>query len=811
MNKTNIAYGHKMLFRWSWREIWSGQLWPVMVAFTLIIACVVALSALAIRIEKVMTDQSRTLIAADLVFKSSTPISELLISNAQQLDLTISQQTSFETMAFSDSAMQLISVKAVDGEYPLRGELLLSGKNGIIQTEINEDELWLSDRLFSLLDVKVGDTLAIGDVELTISGRIQSQPELSFNPFRTMPQVFIHRVDLQKTGALQIGGRAQYRIYFNGDNNKLLQLQNNYELQVGESWLGEDNESRMAQLIDKAKQYLSLTIVMVLLMASITLVLTCRHYADSRASSVAMLKSMGASRGWLRKWLLSQISIIFIIAFVLGSIIGVVLEWVLRLPLQDILPDDLPSYGWHPFAFSLLVATFIGLPALGIPLKKLLNTPAIMVLHSQTDSAVNYKSWWLIAVPLLGFIAFYGNTPVVWILCMGLIFLFLILAAFSYGFLRLISRGKWKGAMMLALRRIKRTPKNSIMQLAALSGSLMLIAVIWLVRSDLLDDWQKTLPEDAANVFAMNIAPDQQLDYLEYIDDHKIKRSPAYPIIRGRLTKINGVNANEVAAKNNEDPHVLHREINFTWAFTLPIDNEVVVGAWGKEQGVSVEQSVAEELAIKIGDKLTFSVNSQVFYAQVNSLRRVHWRSMKPNFYFIFTPDVIAQLPATWLLSFRVNDQESQILNKLARKYPTVSLIDFRHVGEKIQSILTQITWSLTVLAGLGVFSGVLLIFTLLRLNLKQRQEEIMLYRTLGASKGRISQTLWSEYGLMAVTAGLVAVIGAEGIIFSLMKWGFSLTVNFHWLMWLFLPLIALFIIYVSLFSVIKQLLKPLQ
>ena len=811
MKSNKIASGYKMILRWSWREIWSGQLWSVMVALTLIIACVVALSALAIRVEKVMTDQSRTLIAADLVFKSANPIPELLITEAQQLGLTVSQQTRFETMAFSDAAMQLISVKAVDSRYPLRGELLLLGKAGKVQKEIHENELWLAERLFSLLKVKIGDVLAIGDAQLTVSGKIQAQPELTFNPFRTMPQVFIHRTDLHKTGALQVGGRAQYRIFFNGDNSKLVQLQNDYQLQIGESWVSEENQSRTAQLITKAKQYLSLTIVMVLLMASLTLVLTCRHYANSRADSVAMLKSMGASRGWLRKWLLSQVTIIFISAFCLGSLIGLLLELLLRLPLQGILPNDLPSYGWLPFAFSLAVALLIGFPALGIPLQRLLNTPAITVLQSQHSRVINHKSWWMIALPLIAFIAFYGKTPLVWILCMGLVLLFLVLAVLSYGLLHLLSKGKWSGAMMLALRRIKRSPKNSIIQLAALSGSLMLIAVIWLVRSDLLDDWQKTLPEDAANVFAMNIAPEQRLDYLQYLDDNKLKRSLAYPITRGRLTQINGEEANQVAAKNNEDPHVLHREINFTWATALPVENEVVAGAWGAENGVSVEQSVAEELAIKVGDRLTFSVNSQTFYARVNSLRSVHWQSMKPNFYFIFTPDVIAQLPATWLLSFRVNEAKMPILNQLARKYPTVSLLDFRSVGGKIQSILAQITWSLTVLAGLGVFSGILLIFTLLRLSLKQRQDEIMLYRTLGASKRRISQTLWSEYGLMAIVAGFVAVMGAEASIFALMKWGFSLTVNFHWLMWLVLPLIALLIIYLSLNSVIRQLLKPLK
>lgn len=809
----NNASGNKMLLRWSWREIWSGQLWPVLAAMTLIIACVVALSALAIRVEKVMTDQSRSLIAADLVFRSANPPSETFINNAQQLGVITSLQTSFATMAFSDTDLQLVSVKAVDSLYPLRGELELVDKMGGSHGQVKSGELWIAERLFSLLNVEMGDIVAIGDAELIVSGKIVVQPEVSFNPFRTMPNVFIHETDLINSGAVQAGSRVRYRTFFNGDENNLQQLQTIHgELQPDESWLSDQNESRTGRLFQKAKQYLSLTIMMVLLMASLTLVLTCRHYASSRAESVAMLKSMGASGYWLRKWLFSQVSIILMSAIIVGSILGLGLEWLLRLPLSDILPEQLPSYGWQPFLFALSVAILIGLPALGIPLINLLRTPAISVLQAQTNSKNNNNnSRWLIAVPLVAFVAFYGSTPQVWIVCIGLILLFILLAGVSYGFLNLLSKVTWGPAMALALSRIKRSPKNSVIQLAALSGSLMLIAVIWLVKSEMLGDWQNTLPPDAPNVFALNIAPEEMPNYLQILDKNQISRSEAYPIVRGRLNHINGIDVKEVAEQNGESPGVLRREINFTWANDLPIENIVTAGQWSLNNGVSVERELADELSINIGDKLDFNVNGQTFSARVNSLREVQWQSMKPNFYFIFTPDIITNLPATWLVSFKIIDQDNTLINELARDYPTVSLLDFRSMAGKIQSLLTQITWSLTVLAGLGVVSGILLIFTLLRLSLKQRQNEITLYRTLGASKKRISRTLWSEYGAMALMAGFVAALGAEGIIFSLLKWGFSLTPSLHPILWITLPAIALITIYFSLLSVIKQLLKPLK
>jgi len=802
---------NKMIINWSLREIWFGQLWPVMVALTLIIACVVALSTLALRVEKVMTEQGRTLLAADLVFRSSSPIPDSLIEQAKQAGLTVSSQSRFQTMAFSDQSMQLVTVKSVETNYPLRGDLNLKPQQGTMTHEVNPGELWVSERLLSLLDAKVGEEVAIGDAELSITGVIKDEPELAYNPFNSIPNLFIHEQDLDKTGAVQLGSRVRYRLFINGDLTSLANLQNTYELQAGESWVDQNKESRAVRLMDKAKQYLSLTILMVILMAAVTLILTCLHYARNRSETVSMLKSMGASRAWLRLWLTTQVLIMFAIAFVVGSGAGLLLEFLLRLPLTDILPKVLPSVGIQPFLFAIGVALCIGLPALLIPLNRLLDAPAINVIQQQQNTHYSKTSWWLLLLPISALIVFYGSNKLVWMVLFGLLVLFSLLAVLSYGFLALLSRFKWKAAFSLALSRISRSPKNSMMQLAALSGSLMLVALIWLIKSDLLGDWQQTLAPDAPNVFAINISPEQQQGYLQQVDQLQLPHSDSFAIIRGRWTAINGVSTTEHPAYEREDIRILKREINFTWGKQLPVYNEVVAGEWGGEKTVSIAKGVADELGINIGDKLTFDVNSQPFTATVNSIRAVEWQSLKPNFVFIFSEDVVKDLPATWMLSFRAPAQQTDLVNQLARAYPTVTLLDLRTMANKIQGLLRQISWSLTGLAALGVAGGILLIFTLLRLSLSERKREITLYRTLGASKKRISHTLWAEYGLLAISAGLVAALAAEIILYSLMKWGFELPTQLHPTMWGILPLLAVLIVFASLSSVIKTLLKPLR
>ncbi|MGF1756253.1 FtsX-like permease family protein, partial [Vibrio makurazakiensis] len=451
-------------------------------------------------------------------------------------------------------------------------------------------------------------------------------------------------------------------------------------------------------------------------------------------------------------------------------------------------------------------------PALGIPLIGLINTSAASVIqsgHKNKESKIKYA---LLLVPIIPMLLIYGDNLLVWIVIGGIALLFSVLAVVSMLLLRGIAKLPVSTAMRLALSRINRSPLSTGIQFGSLALSLMLLSIIWLVRTDLLTDWQQTIPENAPNAFALNIATYEKDDYLSTLDGEGIDRSAAYPIIRGRLSMINGVDAQEYAKQaSSNDTDALRREINFTWGDSIPDYNELVEGEWTETNGVSIESEVAAELGIKIGDTLSFTINSQIFSAVANSIRKVEWRDMKPNFYFIFTPDVLSEIPSTWLVSFRVDSQHDQMLNDLSRSHPTVSLMDIRAMGAKIQQLLQQIVWSITVLAALGVVAGLLLIFTLLRLSLSQRQQEIRLYRTLGASKKRILSTIWCEYGLMAFVAGCIASLGAEASVAGVMKFGFELDPTLHPVLWIALPILTFITLATVVNSLLKRLLAPVN
>ncbi|KAB0289301.1 ABC transporter permease [Vibrio fortis] len=800
---------NKRLFSWSIEEIRHGQLWPVSIALTLIIACVFALSALAERMEQVIVKQGKDALTADSVFISANPLPEPLLELVADKNLDKSELTRFSTMAFSDNGMQLVTVKAVESNYPLRGEMLLESADAQ-QTNVKPGELWLDERIFSQLEVNIGDNVTIGDADLTITGRITQEPGLSFNPFQQMPAVLIHSSDIDATGAIQPGSRVSFRLFLNGEDSDLQAIQDSVELTPSDRWRNQDSASRTNEMFDKTTQYLSLTVAIVVIMAATTLVLTCQHYVASRQKTIAMLKSLGASKQWVIHWLSIQVLMLMVIGVVFGIAIGIGLEFLLRIPLGDLLPNPLPSYGYQPILLSVLTSVLIGVPALGIPLLGLVNTSAISVIQSSHQGQNSSKRYLLLLVPVVPMLLMYGNNLLVWIVLGGIVALFAVLALVSILVLRLIGKLRVSTAMRLAISRINRTPVATGIQFGALSLSLMLLSIIWLVRSDLLSDWQQTLPENAPNAFALNIADYEKEAYLEAIDANNVERTQAFPIIRGRLTTINGVEAGEYS-ENAGDTDALSREINFTWGESLPEYNEVVAGQWTSENGVSVESEVADQLGLKIGDELSFTINSQRFDAKVNTIREVEWREMKPNFYFIFTPDVLSSIPSTWLVSFRLQEQHDEMLSQLSRNHPTVSLMDIRKMGSKIQELLKQIVWSITVLAGLGVVAGLLLIFTLLRLSLSQRQQEIRLYRTLGASKSRILNTIWCEYGIMALVAGSIAALGAELSVASLMTFGFELPVTLHPVLWIALPVITFVTLAAVVNSLIKRLLAPMK
>ncbi|EPO5265527.1 putative ABC transporter permease subunit YbbP [Providencia rettgeri] len=787
-----------MIWRWFWREWKTPSLLIVWLALTLAVACVLALGRISDRIENSMSYQSRELLAGDLVLRSSHPSDPIWLQEAQKEGLALSQQISFSTMAYAtedeDARPQLVLVKAADKAYPLYGELITEPA-GLTPTK---GEILVAPRLLELLNLNVGDNIDIGDATLKVSGKLIQEPDSGFNPFQIAPRVLIAIEDAPLTGAIQVGSRLTYRDMFAGDRQLIDAFQQKYEqdLRNDQRWytLSEDNGA-VGKTFQRAQQFLLLSVLLTLLLAIAAVVVSMTHYCRSRHQLIAVLKTLGAGRSALRQWIIGQWLVILIAAALLGSLLGLAFEGILMQILGAMLPKELPPASLMPWVWAIGTLFIIAVIVGSRPYYQLMATQPSRVLREDAKSPVWPLYYYLPIVILIvvgGLFIFAGVNPLLWSILAGIVVVAILLALIGWAGLWGLRHIKFRQlSLRLSVSRLLRQPLQTITQMSAFSLSFMLLALLILVRGDLLDRWQQQLPADSPNYFLINMNQSQLEPVTKLLAEFDVKPTEFNPVVLARLTDINDQSAIEWADQRDPNNNTVRRELSLTWQSDLAPANVVDEGTWPPKAGeVSIEQTVVKELGLKLGDKLTFNAGAQVFSATVSSIRTVDWESLRPNFYFIFSEESLSQMPATWLSSFHY-DGDGQLLTQLSRHYPTINVLDTGAIITQIQQILQQVSQALEVMVVLVIFCGLLLLLAQIQVGMSQRERELVVYRTLGASKKLMRRTLWSEFALLGLMAGLAAAFGAEIALWLLQSKVFDFPWQPEWRMWVLLPLCA--------------------
>lgn len=775
-----------MIWRWFWREWRSPSLLIVWLALTLAVACVLALGSISDRMEKGLSQQSRDFMAGDRTLRSSRPVPEAWLTQAREEGLAISRQLSFTTMTFARETPQLADVKAVDDAYPMFGTL---------QTEPPglrpaAGSVLVAARLLALLDLRVGDPIEVGDATLRIAGTVIQEPDSGFNPFQTAPRLLMNLADVEKTGAVQPGSRLSWRYKFSGDAAPLARYDRWIEprLKGGERWISTENsEDALGRSMQRAQQFLLLSALLTLLLAIAAVAVAMSHYCRSRYDLVAVLKTLGATRRALQRLIIGQWLAVLLLAGVTGSALGQGIELLLLTLLKPVLPASLPAASLWPWLWALgtlfVISLLVGLR----PYRLLMATQPLRVLRRDAVARVwplrvYLPAMALVVVLLLALLL--GSSKMLWALLTGVVLLALLLAVLGWGTLLLLRRLVVRNlALRLAINRLLRQPAMTLSQLAAFSLSFMLLALLLVMRGDLLDRWQQQLPPDAPNYFLLNITQAQVPQVRDFLQQHQIKPETFYPVVRARLVELNGK-----AADPRQD-NALNRELNLTWQAQRPDHNPLLAGSWPPRPGeVSIEAELAQRLGVKPGDELTFSGDTQTFSARISSLRKVDWESLRPNFFFIFPPGALEQQPQTWLTSFRMANNPA-LLAQLNRTFPTLSLLDIGSIMKQIGQVLAQVSQALEIMVVLVTLCGVLLLLAQIQIGMRQRRQELVVYRTLGASKRLLRGTLWCEFALLGVVSGIAAALGAEAALWALQRKIFDFPWQPDWTLWFALPL----------------------
>lgn len=781
-----------MIARWFWREWRSPSLLIVWLALSLAVACVLALGSISDRMEKGLSQQSREFMAGDRTLRSSREVPAAWIDEARRLGLNVGEQLNFATMTFAGNTPQLADVKAVDDTYPLYGKLDTQPPG----LKPQAGSVLLAPRLMALLNLKTGDTIDVGDATLRIAGEVIQEPDAGFNPFQMAPRLMMNTADVAKTGAVQPGSRVSWRYKFAGTAPQLAAYEQWLLPKLGPEhrWIGlEQDDSALGKSLERSQQFLLLSALLTLLLAIAAVAVAMSHYCRSRYDLVAILKTLGAGRAQLRKLIVGQWLMLLALAAIAGGALGVGLEHILLVMLKPVLPAALPPASGWPWLWAigamLVISLLVGLR----PYRLLLATLPLRVLRQDVVANVWPLKRYIplvcvIVVILLAWLM--GGSPLLRAVLAGAVVLALLCGLLGWGLLWLLKRVTLKALpLRLAVNRLLRQPWSTLSQLAAFSLSFMLLALLLVLRGDLLDRWQQQLPPESPNYFLINIAPEQVDPVKTFLAGHHVTATEFYPIVRARLTQINGQ-----SAEGNKD-EALNRELNLTWRSERPDHNPLVAGTWPPKAGeVSIEEGLAQRLGVKLGDSVTFTGDTQDFSAKVTSVRKVDWESLRPNFFFIFPPAALDGQPQSWLTSFRW-DNGTTLLTQLNREFPTVSLLDIGAILRQVGQVLTQVSRALEVMVVLVTACGILLLLAQVQVGLRQRYQELVIWRTLGAGKNLLRTTLWAEFALLGVVSGVVAAIGAEVALAMLQTKVFDFPWTPDWRLWVMLPLCGAFLL----------------
>ncbi len=717
------------------RERHTSELRILFFALVIAVASSSTIGHFAERLQGAMQLSAGEFLAADLVLSSSEAPSTEQLAAVQNNSVKTSQTVQFASMLATDKNLQLASVKAVDDNYPLRGSLRSRKQQNAEELSGGRPqpgEVWLDSELIIALDLELGDSIEIGAASFKVARVLTYEPDRAGNLLSFTPRAMINFADLPATDILQPGSRVSYRQLWSGDapviENVRQALQDTLLPHQRIEGLTDGNQ-QVSSALERAASYLNLASLAAILLAGVAVALSANRYARQRFDQAALLRCFGLSRKHTLWLFCLQLLALALLASLIGTLIGWLAQFALFELLADLLPDDIPAGSLKPFiagiATSIVMLAGFALPpliALGriAPLRVLRRdlipvAPATWLLYGSVFIALAALMWQLNLDMRLTVALLLGGAGAAVVLGAGLFF-----GLKSIRFWLAKRSLAWR----LSLGHLLRYPLNSIGQIMAFALILLSMALIILLRSELLDNWQAQLPEQAPNHFAINIISTQQPDFSAALSEISSNAAPLYPVILGRLTQINGQAASELIDPEARVMRTLQRDLNLTWTDQLPKDNEVIKGEWWSPSQplnttdspyhVSLESDLAKQLNVDVGDQLTFHIGGIDYLARISSLRTVDWNSMQPNFFVIFDPQQMGNVAHTYMTSFYLPENAEQQRIALSKAFPSVSILQVDAVLRQLRDILAQVTLALLIqsqrneFALIGACSGLL-------------------------------------------------------------------------------------------------------
>jgi len=807
----------RLILRLVARDWRAGELRLLLAALLVAVGTVSAITLFVDRLHQALLAESTTFLAADRVVSGSQPIPDSFRDGAISQGLALSDTLSFPSMVYAETSAarnQLVSVKAVSETYPLRGTLRIADQpfstDRPTDSVPDRGEVWLDSRLFPSLGVVLGDSVQVGYEKLRISRVLTSEPDRGGSFFDLGPRVLMRLADVPATRVIQPGSRIGYRLLLAGDESAL----NEYRDRFREQFVGKfrwqsirESSPSIGSALDRAESFLLLGGLLAVILAGIAVALSANRYAKRHYDHVSVLKTLGATPNEIQWGYFGVLTVLGVGGVVFGLLLGTGIHLGIVQLLATYLPANLPLPGSRPLLLGAATG-FICLIAFALPpLLALKNISPMRAVRRELDVTTTSSliTYGLGTCGGLTLLVWYSNS--LWLTFWALAGGCLVCVVFGVMATLLLRAGRLAGMQAgslwrLALAGLQRRRRENVAQIMIFGLAIMLLLILVLIRTSLLDEWRQQIPENAPNHFVMNVTGTEVDAMQSLLQDHTDYDGKLFPMMRGRIEAVNEVPVRDYQRRSRSEDRGgprLSSERNLTWTREPPPNNKMISGSWWpsdtQESLVSIEQGYAFGWGLRVGDQLTFDLGGLKVVSKVANIRTVEWDSLRPNFFIIFSEAALADVPATYMTSFYLPPDRKRFLNDILSRYPTITVIEVDELISQVQQIVSRVTQAVELVLVLVLGAGALVLIASIQASRDQRMKEHALIRTLGGSRRLIAGSLASEFSILGLFAGVVAVVGAEITVYALESQVFEMPYQARPWFWLVGPLIGTLIV----------------
>jgi len=787
----------------AWRDAKASfkRLSLFMASIVLGIGAVVSIQSFGENLKSNIEIQSKALMGADFIIDSRHAPNERVQSIIDSLGGADAKEINFASMGMfpKNGGTKLVQIKGLEGGFPFYGEFETTPASAGESYQDSGSAL-VDATLMLQYDIKPGDSIKIGNITLPIAGSLDAAPGNSGFSSGIAPPVYIPLRFIEKTGLIQVGSRLEYQYYFiTSEETDLVALNQKLDpiLDAEEADMDThiDSSQQLGQRYQNFGVFLNLVAFIALLLGCVGIASSVHIYVKEKLRSVAVLKCLGATRRQSFLIFLIQIMGMGLIGGLLGAVFGIILQELFPFILSDMLPFDIETTIYpESVLIGIILGVFMSVMFALIPLLSTWYASPLRVLRidDSTDEKSKKANLIVLVIILLFMYAFsfwlLNNWKFALFFILGILVTFLILIGITRLFMILIQKffpSSWGFISRQSLLNLFRPQNQTMTLILAIGVGTFLISTLYFTKDMLLAKLSFQSGENTPNIILMDVQNNQREEVAQTLGNV----IDNIPIVTMRVHSIKGKTVNQIrqdtSSKINE--WMLNHEFRVTYRDSLIASESLASGNWVKNEqydpqipvSISIAESIERDALVQVGDTIVFNVQGVLMTTKVANVRKVDWGRMQLNFSIVFPAGILESAPQFNVLSTHASDEASsaKLQSELIKKFPNISIIDFRQILVLIEGVLNKISWVINFMAIFSIFTGIIVLIGAVRNSKFQRIRENVLLRTLGGTSRQILKITALEYlylGILGSMSGiLLSLISAQTLAYFIFDLAF--------------------------------------